>query len=225
MVPIRSLALCALVTLVALGCSTTGSWKFNADPMVCATIGAVLGGVGGGTWAADNSGGDDSSEAGYGAAGGAAAGAALGWLLCEKETTAAPERRPSPPPRAAPEPPQAERARPKRRIVLRGVNFDFDSAAIRDEAAVVLTTAVEVLEESPDAQIEVAGHTDSTGPEAYNQGLSERRARAVVDYLERKGIKASRLRVAGHGESQPVADNGTRDGRAQNRRVELLPLQ
>jgi outer membrane protein OmpA-like peptidoglycan-associated protein len=69
--------------------------------------------------------------------------------------------------------------------------------------------------------VEVAGHTDATGTDEYNQGLSERRARSVVDYLVGKGIDRSRLDAVGRGESQPVADNGTRDGRAQNRRVEL----
>lgn len=122
---------------------------------------------------------------------------------------------------AAEEPPPV----PKRRIVLRGVNFDFDSDAIRDDAIVILMTAAEVLNENSDVRVEVAGHTDSTGPEQYNQGLSERRARAVVNYLVGQGIPASRLRPVGYGESRPVADNGTRDGRAQNRRVELTPLE
>ena len=69
--------------------------------------------------------------------------------------------------------------------------------------------------------LEVVGHTDSTGPAAYNQGLSERRAQAVADYLIGKGANAANITVKGYGESQPVADNGTDAGRAANRRVEF----
>jgi OOP family OmpA-OmpF porin len=69
--------------------------------------------------------------------------------------------------------------------------------------------------------VEVAGHTDSVGTDSYNQGLSERRAQAVVNYLVAKGINASRFKARGYGESEPVADNATDEGRAENRRVEL----
>jgi len=105
--------------------------------------------------------------------------------------------------------------------VLRGVNFDFDRATIRPDASVILDEAASILNENSDVQVEVGGHTDAVGTDEYNQGLSERRARAVADYLIEKGVSASRLGTAGYGESKPVADNGTADGRAQNRRVEL----
>jgi OOP family OmpA-OmpF porin len=111
---------------------------------------------------------------------------------------------------------------PKKRIVLRGVNFDFDKAEIRPQDSVVLDAGAEVLNENPEVQVEVAGHTDSTGPETYNQGLSEARARAAVDYLVEKGVDRERLRPVGYGETQPVADNGTSEGRAENRRVEFV---
>ncbi|MFI5316343.1 MAG: OmpA family protein [Myxococcota bacterium] len=109
----------------------------------------------------------------------------------------------------------------KRTIVLRGINFDFDKANIKPEAEPVLDAAVEVLKENPDLHVRVGGHTDSVGAEAYNQGLSERRAKSVRDYLAKHGIDPSRLTAVGFGESQPVADNKTKDGRAQNRRVAL----
>jgi len=119
---------------------------------------------------------------------------------------------------------RAQAAQPRevsRRIVLRGINFAFDSARIEPEFEPVLDVAVEELSANPGVHVEVSGHTDATGPDAYNQGLSERRANSVVKYLVDKGISPSRLSAAGYGESSPVADNATRDGRAQNRRVEL----
>jgi OOP family OmpA-OmpF porin len=117
----------------------------------------------------------------------------------------------------------AKAEQPARRIVLRGINFKFDSAKIEPEFEPVLDVAVDELKSNPGVHVEVAGHTDSTGPDAYNQGLSERRAGSVVKYLVSKGVDAGRLTAVGHGESMPVADNATRDGRAQNRRVELNP--
>ena len=79
------------------------------------------------------------------------------------------------------------------------------------------------LKDWGDVKVEVAGHTDSVGTEEYNMGLSLRRAEAVRQYLVGKGIAADRLIVRGYGESRPVADNATAEGRFQNRRVELVP--
>jgi OOP family OmpA-OmpF porin len=112
-----------------------------------------------------------------------------------------------------------------RRIVLRGVNFEFDSSALSPQAQLILQAAVEALGEGGDVRVEVAGHTDSVGTEEYNQGLSERRARSVADYLSNHGVDRFRLTVAGYGETRPVASNDTADGRAQNRRVELNVLE
>lgn len=78
-----------------------------------------------------------------------------------------------------------------------------------------------VLEGCPDAKVEVAGHTDSTGSASINLRVSEQRAQAVVEYLVRRGVAEERLTAVGYGEAEPVADNGTREGRARNRRVEL----
>ena len=73
----------------------------------------------------------------------------------------------------------------------------------------------------PEASISIEGHTDSQGPDVYNQDLSERRASAVVDYLVSQGIDATRLSAVGYGETNPIADNETREGRAINRRIEF----
>jgi outer membrane protein OmpA-like peptidoglycan-associated protein len=128
---------------------------------------------------------------------------------------------------APPEPPPAPVAAPppaapmKKKLVLRGVNFDFDKANIRDDARPVLDEAINTLKEAGEIELSVEGHTDSVGTEEYNQGLSVRRANSVADYLADGGIARDRMSVKGFGESQPVATNDTDDGRAQNRRVEL----
>jgi OOP family OmpA-OmpF porin len=88
----------------------------------------------------------------------------------------------------------------------------------------VLNQAAALLQKHERVVVEVAGHTDSKGSEEYNQGLSERRANAVKDYLNSKGVRASRLTARGYGESRPVASNDTDEGRAENRRVELIVL-
>ncbi len=125
------------------------------------------------------------------------------------------------PPPAPPPPPPPPPPAPKRRIVLRGVNFDFDKSNIRPDARVILDEAVATLKSESDIRVSVEGHTDSRGTDEYNQKLSERRASSVADYLARGGISRSRLTTEGFGESKPVASNMTEDGRAQNRRVEL----
>ena len=111
------------------------------------------------------------------------------------------------------------------RIVLRGVNFDFDKAEIRPDAAVILDEVVSILSGKPDVQVRIEGHTDSTGPEDYNQGLSERRADSVRTYLVEQGIAEAQLTSVGFGESKPISTNDTREGRALNRRVELQVLE
>ena len=108
---------------------------------------------------------------------------------------------------------------------LEGVFFDFDKATLKPEGRTKLDEAVATLNRYSDMRVEIQGHTDSLGTEAYNQGLSERRAKAVHDYLVSKGISASRLTTRGFGETQPVADNGTKEGRAQNRRVVLIEVR
>ena len=101
------------------------------------------------------------------------------------------------------------------------VLFDFDKTAIKPDGAKILDRLVDFLKENPDRGADLEGHTDSIGTEKYNQGLSERRAGAVRDYLVKKGVDSKRLTTRGFGESKPIADNKTKDGRAKNRRVEI----
>ena len=113
-------------------------------------------------------------------------------------------------------------------IDLKGVNFDFDKSNLRPDAVAILSEATEILKRYPDLRVEVAGHTDSKGTDAYNQKLSERRATAVYNYLQQNGVDASRMvGPIGYGESRPIAPNTNPDGsdnpegRAKNRRTEL----
>lgn len=108
-------------------------------------------------------------------------------------------------------------------IRLRGIEFGFDSANIDDSGAVVLDMAAELLEECRSVDVRVEGHTDAIGSDAYNMGLSERRAGSVKQYLSGTGVDGNRLETEGLGESSPVAPNDTDEGRARNRRVELIP--
>ncbi|KAB2325505.1 OmpA family protein [Betaproteobacteria bacterium SCN1] len=112
-----------------------------------------------------------------------------------------------------------------RKLTLEGVNFDNDSSNLRPESLTILDKAVETLKAWGDVKVEVAGHTDSVSSDAYNLDLSQRRAETVRAYLIDKGVAADRLSAKGYGESQPVADNKTEEGRFKNRRVELIPQQ
>lgn len=102
-----------------------------------------------------------------------------------------------------------------------GILFDFDSAELRTNAKNEIDQLSDILKKYEDTNILVTGYTDSVGSEEYNQKLSERRARSVVDYAENLGVNESRFSVVGHGESHPVATNDTEWGRQQNRRVEI----
>ncbi|MFA7584856.1 MAG: OmpA family protein [Novosphingobium sp.] len=102
-----------------------------------------------------------------------------------------------------------------------GVTFAVDSTTINRSFQATLDQVANSLIRYPDSLIDVYGHTDSTGAEGYNQALSERRAKAVADYLAMRGVPAARIRHQGFGEQYPVADNTTPEGRSRNRRVEI----
>ena len=109
----------------------------------------------------------------------------------------------------------------KKSIVLEGVNFDTNSSHLKPESASTLDRVAEGLKENPDVRVEVGGHTDSQGNDAHNMQLSRDRANSVKAYLIGKGVPAKQLQAKGYGETKPIADNKTADGRARNRRVEL----
>lgn len=106
-------------------------------------------------------------------------------------------------------------------IVLKGVNFDFDSAKLRPESYAILDHAVATLKQNKFPKTELAAYTDSVGKDAYNMKLSDRRAKAVKDYMVSKGCPADSLTSKGFGEADPIGNNKTKAGRFENRRVEL----
>ncbi len=214
-----------LLVAFAVGCTCmqkpwgTGAWTG-------AGVGAIAGGIATGA-ATNNSGafnvGDDNTDKGVAIASGAVSGALLGAIIGHCLLDQAPvvqAARPPPPPAAAPPPPPVQK-----KIVLRGVNFDFNKATIRPDAAGILREAATILKENAKLQVSVEGHTDAIGSDEYNLKLSLRRATAVKQFLVKEGIAESRLSVRGFGKTQPVASNDTDDGRAQNRRVELKVVE
>ena len=102
-----------------------------------------------------------------------------------------------------------------------GVTFDVGSYSLRPEFRATLDKVADNLKQYPNSLIDVYGHTDSTGSDAYNQTLSENRARTVANYLSMQGVTPARIRSQGYGETMPVADNTTDEGRRKNRRVEI----
>lgn len=142
---------------------------------------------------------------------------------------------PAPPPPPPPPPPPCELPKSGEAVdftgckagdvvILRGVNFEFDKWTLTVEAKGLLDQVAAALMKRGDIKVEIDGHTDSKGSDAYNLKLSDRRAKSVMDYLLGKGIAPMRMNAKGFGESVPIADNKSDEGRALNRRVELKVL-
>ena len=124
---------------------------------------------------------------------------------------------PAPAPVAAPAPAPVVMAAPAKFIG----HFDFDLADLKTEENASLNAFADYMTATPASKIAITGHTDSSGPAEYNQILSEKRASDVADYLAGKGISADRMTTSGMGETAAIADNSTKAGRAENRRVEV----
>lgn len=110
-------------------------------------------------------------------------------------------------------------------IVLRGVNFEFDKSKLTVNAKTLLDMVADALLARTDIKVEIDGHTDAKGSDAYNQKLSERRAQSVKDYLSSRGVDLARMATVGFGESKPITTNDTDEGRELNRRVELKVVE
>jgi outer membrane protein OmpA-like peptidoglycan-associated protein len=203
-----------LVVVLAAGCSTASKRAkcIAAGAVAGAAIGAGAGAVVG------HQGDEDTAEgAAVGAAAGLIVGGIIGAVVCKEEpppttTTTVPEpvaEEPPPPPRVV------------EKIVLNGIQFDFDKAVVKDQYYPILDEGIAALAKHAEKSVAVEGYTCSIGAEDYNLRLSEKRAEAVKAYMVEKGIAAERLSTMGYGEANPVADNETRQGREMNRRVEF----
>ncbi len=208
----RILTLLAIVSLIAAGC---------AQPPTKTQQGAAIGtgvGAAAGAGLGQAIGGDTESTmigAGIGAVVGGLAGGSIGRYMERNEQALR---------QAVSGVEGASVARQANTVALTfrsDVLFDTDSAALKASAYDELTRVSRVLQQYPQTNIRIAGHTDSTGSETYNQQLSERRAEAVKNSLISYGVGANRMTIIGYGESKPIADNSTPAGRQLNRRVEI----
>jgi outer membrane protein OmpA-like peptidoglycan-associated protein len=111
------------------------------------------------------------------------------------------------------------------KVILRDVNFEFASAKLTLNSHAILNNVADILKDHMEIELEIQGHTDSVGSDSYNQGLSQKRADSVRNYLIKQGIEKGRLKSIGYGERYPVASNDTEEGQAMNRRVEFLRLK
>src|SRR5262245_59418268 len=184
-----------------------------------AAAGTILGGgIGGGIAAATDGKHRFAIGGPVGATTGAIVGGLLGYYLAE-----APKPPPAPPAKPKPPPPPPPPPAPKveRTILLDDVLFDFDKSTIKPEGAAILDRLVTFMNENKNTKVSLSGYTDNIGTEAYNLKLSDRRWMSGRDYLTKKGIEGGRISGQGFGESKPIADNRTAEGRAKNRRVEI----
>src|SRR5574340_72593 len=139
-------------------------------------------------------------------------------LVKKEEPKAEPKVAPAP----APAPKEAWKVIMEEKPVrIEGASFDTASAKLKPTADEKLQQVVDFASKYPEANLEVTGHTDDRGKDAYNQKLSERRAAAVKAHLVKKGVAAERITAKGYGKTMPMADNKTKEGRAANRRVEV----
>jgi outer membrane protein OmpA-like peptidoglycan-associated protein len=210
----------AVVAVFASGCTTLDAYT-REEKTSSATKGALIGAAAGAVVGLIS--GDDAvdrrQKALIGAGVGALAGGSIGYYMDKQEAEL----------RAELEGTGVSVVRIGDNITLNmpgNVTFATDSSDLSPAFFDVLNSVGKVLDEYDQTVIEVAGHTDSTGSDQYNQSLSERRARSVATYLRGQGVMTERLITVGIGESRPVADNTTADGRQANRRVEItmVPL-
>ena len=195
----------AVPLILASGLLTGCAGIQKTDWPTCAAVGGVTGAALGAI--------ESSEWAGGGALVGAGMAAAYCWVHGAEEQVAVVEE-------TVVEEVVAEPAEPVR--VELDVKFDFDKTAVKPESQADIKALADFMSQYPATTTVVEGHTDSVGTDAYNQGLSERRAKAVYDYLTSNGIDSSRLAgPVGYGLTRPIDTNETKEGRARNRRTEL----
>lgn len=206
----KRFSILALVVITFWGCAQPQT-KTQQGALYGAGIGAALGAVAGQAIGHDPE--STLIGAGIGAALGGVAGGSIGRYMDNQEAALRQQF-------AASEAANIQRNANVLAVTFKGdVLFDVDSAALKPGAYTEIDRVANVLMQYPQTTIQIAGHTDNTGSETYNQGLSERRAMSVQNALANQGVALSRMRSLGFGESQPVADNLTPAGRQLNRRV------
>ena len=204
---IRSLYFVALVTLALAQLTGCASWNRKTKGAV---VGAAAGGAAGGVI------GKQTGSTARGAIIGAVVGGTVGAIIGHQMDQQAKEIQQNIP--------GAIVTRVGEGIAVTfasGLLYDFDSDAIKPTAAQNLSTLAASLDKYPNTDILIVGHTDATGSDSYNMGLSERRSSSALRYLVSQGVSSGRLRSAGRGESEPIASNDNESGQAQNRRVEI----
>lgn len=208
------LFVCALALSLAAGCTTIDPQTGERVPNRMAT-GAIIGAVGGAV-AGTAAGGDDRRNAIIGAGIGALSGAAVGGYM-DRQERALRER-------LAQSDIQIQRTGEDTLLLTMpgDVTFDFNRTEVKPQFQQSLRDLASGLVDYPSTYVDVIGHTDSVGSDAYNQDLSVRRAQSVANVLIQRGVQPARLVTQGLGESQPVANNETDAGRATNRRVVIL---
>jgi outer membrane protein OmpA-like peptidoglycan-associated protein len=206
------LAATAAMFMVA-GCTTTDPATGERTPNRTANA-AIIGAIGGAA-AGTLAGGNDSRNAAVGAAVGAIAGAGVGAYMDAQERKLREQMRNSG---------VGVTRTAENEITLNmpsDITFAVDRSDIKPQFQSTLTSVAQTLREYPSTTVDVAGHADSTGPDAYNQALSQRRADSVAQALISNGVQPVRVVAVGFGEARPVADNATASGRQANRRVEI----
>jgi len=230
----RILALTTAASLLTFGCATTqqgGQTKTNktvAGAAIGATVGAIVGAA---TGPKHNKG----KRILIGAAAGALIGGAIGYILDQQAKELGkdlgvkpvdntnPEVKPSEPPINEKKPVAVVKEPNRVKVVMKDtVLFDFNSSELKPEAKQILMRVAKTLNENPDTVIVIVGYTDSTGNFDYNVKLSEKRAEAVRKELVLNGVDPTRIVTFGCGPKHPIAPNDTEEGRALNRRVEIL---
>lgn len=201
------------VTLAATGCANMSDTQKNT------AIGAAIGTVAGAGIGRATAGGDKAGSTRTGAAVGAAAGALGGYIWSKRmeEQKKAMEQ-------ATQGTGVAVTQTPDNQLKLNipsDISFDTGKSDIKGNFAPVLDQFATGLKSNPGAEVRIIGHTDSQGSDAVNDPLSVQRAASTRSYLAARGVESSRIAIDGRGEKEPIADNGTAEGRAKNRRVEI----
>ena len=203
---IKNTLIAATCCVALVGCQTV---QDNQNTAIGAVAGAAIGAAAG-----TLVGGNDRRNALIGAGIGLLAGAAVGQYLDQQQRDLEQS--------LAGTGAEVERQGDQLLVTMPSqITFATDSAQIQPQFYGALDNVAQTFNKYPESYVDVIGHTDSQGSDAYNQALSERRASSVAGYLSNRGVNQARLAAFGQGESQPVSTNDTAEGRAANRRVEL----